>query len=486
MVGGGTFDSVGVSGGGTPAAAPFATPAEADEPEPFVQPLAPLPEATRQEERRGGASLAAWGVAGGLGLAVALVAVGVVVAWLLFVPTPGPLLPPVVVAVPPVPVLEAPALADWPGAQSARRAHQALLDGDAFRAQEQAGYVVAGAPVEDPQLVIIAARAARSELSSVWEEVERGRHFGLDPIQGRLADALGDPDGHDAELIAHGHPAALYARIRMGPRHAARDADLLGALWIGVGDRRLVDLARARVAEEAGSEDGGRPHLDRALEGGDVPELVRARDALWYLNHGQPEAAAASIDAVIDAVERPSFFTWMVRAEVDVRLGRAVRAAESSRKVGGPATLRSLRRMLRADGLLMDGEVAAGLEEALAAEADLKRYEGSKEVNAVRLDVLTEVARLGALAKDRATVVEALARLQALIPLQQPPARQGTAEVRVALVEAMLQQLDGRSGPVQVLREVLEERDVGSALERRVLDDIEARAPLRVHPTQLP
>ncbi len=154
--------------------------------------------------------------------------------------------------------------------------------------------------------------------------------------------------------------------------------------------------------------------------------------------------------------------------------------------MGGPASVRSLRRMLRADGLFMEGEVAAGLVEVLAAEADLKRYEGSQEVNAVRLDLLTEVARLGLLAKDRETVVEALARLQALVALKQPPARQGVPDVRAALVGAMLQQLDGRAGDVDAFRASLEDRPVGLALERRVLDDVASGAPLRVHPTQLP
>ncbi len=303
--GGGTFDSMGHERGGAPLGTALATPPEPVDPEPFVQAVAPLPDASRQEERREGKALTAWGMAGaGFGLVVALVAGGTFAAWLLFAPALGPLPPPVVA---PAPVVEAPAQPDWPGARSSQRALQALLDGDALRAQEQASNVVAGAPLEDPQLVIIAARGARSDRISVWEEVERGRYFGLGPIQGVIADSLGDPDHVDADLMGLAHPAALFARIRMGPRHASRDAELLAALQDAAGDRRLVDMARAWVADEVGDVEGARQHLDRALEGADVPEIVRVRDALWHLNHGELDAAAASIDAVIGDAERPSF-----------------------------------------------------------------------------------------------------------------------------------------------------------------------------------
>lgn len=483
--GGATFDSLATPA--APAASPPAVGLQTFDappgPEAFHQPPAPLPDESRTDATS--ASPRELLAPFALGVAVVLVmALGTGVAvwgW----STPAPLEVHRPVPMEPVPV--APVPADVGVAPSGRsqkegvlEAYQAFLDGNPVAASEQVHWFTAAAPTEDPQLLTIAAAAAEARRSSAWEEVERGRAFGLDPLQGQLADALGDPQHHDAAILDSGHEALIYARLRMGPRHGKRDAELLDALAAAAGPRRLVDLARAQTAMASGASEEARSHLDEALKGAQVPEWVHLTDALWHLQAGEVEAAAAIVDPWIEGVERPSSMAWMLRWELAERRGRSVQADEAAKRFRGPATVTAMRRWLRADRLLAEGAVSEGLQEVLDAEEGLHRYVKSREVNVVRLDALAEIARLGAAAGRRDVVTEALSRLKSVPADVLPPPRSGTLAVRIELVEALLVGLDGRSAAADALRQELERAPVTYAEELRILD--QAEGPLRVDP----
>ena len=478
--GGATFDSLATAAASSssPPAVGLQTLDVPPEPEAFHQPPAPLPD----ESRSDGTPVSPSGLLAPLGLGVAVVlvmALGMAIAvwgW----STPPPLELPQ-----PVPVSPAPAAVEVPSSARSRKegvleAYQAFLDGDPAGAHDKVHWFVAAAPTEDPQLLVIAAAAAEARRTTAWEELERGITFGLDPLQARLVDALGDPEQHDGAILDSGHEALIYARLRMGPRHGERDAELLDALAAAAGPRRVVDLARAQTAMAAGDEAGARRHLDRALEGAQVPEWVHLTDALWHLHAGDVERAAAIVDPWIEEVERPSSMAWMLRWELAERGGRSVQADEAAKRFRGSATVKAMRRWLRADRLLAEGAVDAGLQEILGAEEDLQTYATSKEVNGVRLDALLEIARLGSAAGEREVVAEALARLKAVPPEVLPRARTGTLGVRIELVQALLVGLDGRSDVVDALREELERAPITYATELRALD--RAGGPLRVDP----